>query len=505
MTARGPHRPTSSARARGATRSPEERRHLRRAAVAWVVVAALVVGIAYGTVAFIVSQAEGGPTAVAPPPVEDFAPGAAAVGTTAYPVPETALFVSKEGADEAAGTEAAPLRTVQQAVTVATPGQTIVVREGSYHQRVTVTADKPVTIQPYPDEEVWFDGSVVLTEWVPDGGMWIAEGWATGFDSSPTYARGAPDNTEEGWNFINPEFPLAAHPDQVWVDGEQLRQVATSDDVVDGAFAVDAGSSRLFLGTDPSNREVRASDKTKAFAIQSENTVLRGIGVRRYATSVPGFGAITVEAAGVTIENVVIEQSATTGLFVAAGNATITGVTLRANGMMGMGANFADGMRVRGLLSSGNNTEHFNNSPVSGGVKITRSRELVIEKSQFSDNFGPGLWFDQSNADVKVVGNAISANQGHGLFLEISSSFAVAGNTISDNLDNGVKINDTNEVEMWNNTVTNNGRNLSIVQDTRRASDSSVPGHDDRRKSDPSMTWILDDIVVSNNVLWLDG
>jgi parallel beta-helix repeat protein len=490
-----------ASRDRDHRRSRERDRRRRHVALAWIAVVTVLALAAGGGYLYIDAQRDARLRVAAPQPIAPLVdPGASVPGSTAYPVPDGSLFVSRDGSDEAAGTEAAPVRSVQQAVTLATSGQTIVVRGGVYHQRVTVTSDKTLTIQSYPGEVVWFDGSVEVGQWVADGARWTAVGWTTDFDSSPTFKRGAPDNTEPGWSFIDPEHPLAAHPDQVWIDDLPQKQVAIAAKLVPGTFAVDSTTGNLYLGTDPTGRIVRASAKTKAFGIQSENSVLRGIGVRRYATSVPGFGAVSIEAPGVTLENVVIDENATMGLYVAAEGATLTAVTVSRNGMMGAGANFADGLTVTSMLSTGNNTEHFNNAPVSGGFKITRSREVTIEKSRFGENFGPGLWFDQSNSDVTIVGNTISANDGHGLFMEISTSFVVAGNTIADNTGNGVKLNNTNDVELWNNTITDNGRDLNIVQDSRRVTDKSVPGRDERGGVDPSMTWIVDDIVVSNNV-----
>jgi parallel beta-helix repeat protein len=427
--------------------------------------------------------------------------GAAPLGSVSYSAPRDALFVSVIGSDSAPGTKARPLATVQRAITVARSGQTIVLRAGTYHERVTVTKHKTVTIQPYRREVVWFDGSTVVEGWKRAGALWSVDGWAARFDSSPTYQRGAPDNTEPGWVFLNPDYSFAAHPEQVWIDGRSQRQVATVADVAPGTFAVDEAASKIYLGSDPTGREVRASDKVKALSVQSKDSILRGVGVRRYATSVPGFGTVTVEAKGVRIENMIIEDNATTGLFVAAADAVVSHVTVRDNGLLGMGANYADRLRVTGLASSGNNREHFNNAPVSGGLKITRSRGVTIERSRFSDNAGPGVWFDQSVYDSNVVGNDIHGNRGHGLILEISAKFVVAGNRIFDNRDSGIKVNDTSNVQIWNNTVTTNGRDLSVVQDDRRASDTTIPGHDRRPGlASDEMPWVVGAVTVKNNV-----
>src|SRR5690606_35869192 len=87
--------------------------------------------------------------------------GAAADGgwlpRTAYPVPKDALFVSPRGDDSAFGSKDAPLRTLKAAVRAAKAGQTIVLRAGTYREKVGLIG-KRLTIQPYPNERVWFKG-----------------------------------------------------------------------------------------------------------------------------------------------------------------------------------------------------------------------------------------------------------------------------------------------------------------------------------------------------------
>jgi len=429
--------------------------------------------------------------------------GAAAVGTTRYPVPEGAIFVAPSGADTNKGTIGSPLRTVARAISVASSGSTIVLRAGTYHESITVPSTRSrLTIQAYPKETVWFDGSSVVSTWSGAGSAWVSSGWTAQFDSSPTFTFGAQDGTTASWTFVNPARPLAAHPDQVWVDGIAQVQVASAAAVVPGAFYVDYTAKKLYLGTDPRGKTVRASDIATAISLRGEGGVLRGVGVRRYAPSVPHMGAVTAEKRGITIENVVIADNATSGLFVKDSGSVVRSVTLERNGMMGASASVADALTITGVLSRNNNTEGFNNSPVSGGFKITRSRGVSVTNSVFLHNAGPGLWFDESVYDGTVTGNDIIDNAGHGLILEISAKFTVANNIVSGNRDNGMKINDTASVEVWNNTVVGNGRSINIVQDSRRASNLSTPGHDKRQPlPDPTMTWIVGPVTVSNNIV----
>ena len=154
--------------------------------------------------------------------------------------------------------------------------------------------------------------------------------------------------------------------------------------------------------------------------------------------------------------------------------------------MLGMNATYADNLTVDQLVSVNNNTEHFNTSPVSGGVKIARSRGVVVRNSVLNDNYGPGLWIDESVYDMTVTGNEMRNNAKHGLSLEISAKATVSNNTISGNDGFGIKVNDTSNVTISNNTFVGNDRSINIVQDSADTCHGpgprpapAVPGPDD--------------------------
>ncbi|HEV7298465.1 MAG TPA: DUF1565 domain-containing protein [Tepidisphaeraceae bacterium] len=85
------------------------------------------------------------------------------------------LFVSVAGNDANPGTSIdAPVRTIQQAVSLAKPGDSVVVREGTYRETVTTshsgTAAAPITIRSHEDERVVVSGTDVISgEWTKVG------------------------------------------------------------------------------------------------------------------------------------------------------------------------------------------------------------------------------------------------------------------------------------------------------------------------------------------------
>lgn len=427
--------------------------------------------------------------------------GSLPVGSAAYDIPTSnVVFVSPSGSDGADGSVNSPLKTIETAANKVAARGTIVLRAGSYHESVTLQA-KPVTIQNYPNEPVWLDGSSVIGKFNREVFGWAVNGWTSEFDASPSYDFGGTDGDSPGWTFINPDYPMASHPDQVWIDDVAQQQVGSLGQLSAGTFYVDYDANKLYIGSDPAGHVVRASDIAKALSVRSANSIIRGIGVRRYAPSIPHIGAVTLEQPGIVIENVTMTDNATTGLGITATNITAKNLTVLRNGMLGIHIATADNVKLTDVISSNNNVEHFNTAPVSGGIKLGRTRGVTIDHSKFEGNEGPGVWLDVSVYDTTIVNSVFNGNANHGLFLEISAKVRVANNIISGNGDNGIKLNNTSEVSIWNNTLVGNGRPLWIAQDARRGANPDDYGHDDRQSQpDPTMPWINGPVNVRNNI-----
>ncbi|MCW2527862.1 MAG: putative sortase-sorted surface protein [Pseudonocardiales bacterium] len=450
------------------------------------------------------------PTTPAPPvtptpPTQSGGVGSAAIGTTTYPIPSGAIIVSPSGSDSNKGTAAAPLRTLTRAVLVAPSGSTIVLMAGTYHEEVNVDHNRRLTIQSAPNNAVWLDGSSAVGSWTQSGHTWIHTGWTAQFDYTPSYTGTV--YTQQGWGFVDPAYPYAARPDQIWINGSALTQVGSAAAVTAGKFYVDNSGNRLVIGDNPAGREVRASDLAVALSIRSANSVVRGIGIRRYGTPVKEMGTLRILGANDVVENVVTSDNATTGMTLLATGLKVSHVTAQRNGMLGIHGNEADNLTISKVLSQNNNLERFNTSPVAGGIKISRTRNIVIRDSIMQDNVSStGLWLDESCYNAVIINNSIVNNGGHGFFMEISSQAIVSDNVITGNAGDGVKINDTDKVRFWNNTLGSNGLNMELVQDSRNYLIKGSLGHDTRQKfPDPTMTWKLGNIQVYNNILPRSG
>jgi parallel beta-helix repeat protein len=370
--------------------------------------------------------------------------GAAPIGSTAYAVPGGAKFVSPSGNDGAAGTKAAPWRTLGKAVASSPSGSTIVMRGGTYNERVFVASDRRVTIQSYPGETVWMSGSTAVTGWVADGGDWRKDGWTVRFDRSnlPT-------------PLVDPAFPMAAHPDQAWIDGARLQQVGSRGEVRPGTFFVDEGANRLWIGNNPANRSVEASVLAEGLEIQSGGSIVRGIGFKNYANPIRRLGSVKLTGNGIIFEQNHVSGAASSGVSVLGNDVRVLANTITDNGQIGIHVDGTSGLRVEGNILSSNNAERFITSSAAGGIKLTRASNVTVRDNVVEGNHGHGIWFDGFCSNATMVHNVTRYNASAGLFFEMSDQALIAGNVSTNNVA-GIQAGESSNVQVWNNTLVDN-------------------------------------------------
>ena len=413
-----------------------------------------------------------GPLAVAPASAAVARPtapvggsGAAALGTTSHPVPSGAVWVSPQGSDNAAGTKSAPVRTVSRAVRIVPSGGTVVLRAGVYRESVDLPYRKPMTIQNADNEVAWLDGSRIETAWTPTNGDWRLDGFTPEFDTTPE-----PDA-------LSSSAPLAAHPEMVLVDGQQLRQVATRGEVVPGTFMVDRGADRIYLGTDPNGRQVAVAWLERALFLNlADDVTLRGFGVRRYATPVLEQGAVQVVGNRAHVSDLVIEDIATTGLHLFGDDIDVDRVTVSRSGMLGVSAYKVIRLNISDSLIQDNNREDFRSTPEAGGFKTTRSRGVTVEQSTFRRNRATGLWTDIAADEILIARNLFEDQGRHGIEIELGGDALVAGNVVVRSGGTGIYINESARSYVWNNTLVDNEWAWQVVDGPRTQDSTDAPG-----------------------------
>ena len=364
-----------------------------------------------------------------------------------------------------------------------------------------VPPGRAATIQPYPNEKVWFDGTSPVTNWQPSGARWVSTGWTTEFDHSPTYTKGAVDGTAEGWQFVNPAHPMAAYPDQLWLDNVEQDQVASASLVTPGTFFVSDDADTLYLGSDPTGKTVRATDLAQAFSLRAPGTVLRGFGVRRYGGSVYQQGVITAYYERMTLDQMTVTEPATAGIGFFKPNQVIKNTTVIGAGQVGISAGMADNTMFDNISVQDSNDQQFNPAPSAGGVGVGTTRGFTMKNSEILRSRGNQIWVDESSFQISLLNNEIVGGTRWGVVLEISSLATVANNVIANNTYDGILVANTDKVAIWNNTIVNNRRAIWITQDPRRITDLSISGHDSRRaQPDLTMPWVIGESRIGNNI-----
>lgn len=420
------------------------------------------------------------PTASSPAPSTGSVQGSSALlPSTSYTIPSAARFVSTSGSDRNSGSQSFPWRTIGHAVQAASSGTTIVLRGGTYREDAEWYG-KRLTLQPYPGEQAWMSGSVVVDDWDRDGDDWRLDNWTTEFNSGGLSS-----------SFIDSSRnSMAGQPDQVFIDGAPLWQVGSRLSVRPGTFYVDDGNNRIYVGSDPWGRRVEVSKYRQALDInQAHGTVVRGLGFRHYATTVYAFGAVKGNASRLTFERNTFYNNAAAGLQIFQPDARVLRNRFVGNGQIGLSANRSHNMLVDNNYFSNNNRELFHGASAVGAVKVTGGRHMRWANNVAVNNQGQGLWCDINCYDIEIVRNWMSNNYGNAIQFELSANAIIASNVaISHYRKAGVAVMDSGDVDVYNNTLVRNRNNVRIIDGSRRS------------YSDPAITWQVSDVRIRNNI-----
>lgn len=381
-----------------------------------------------------------------PPSVAAPEAGALPVGDAQYAIPgSNVVYLATNGNDGNNGlTVGAPKATLQSAIAAVPAGGTIVIRGGEYRQTVTGDVTKQMTIQNYPGEAVWFDGSTQIPtqNWTANGnGTWSADLLAQ-FPHPGDAAR-----------FTNSESPMGLWPDGVWVDGKRYFHRPNTETPSAEEFTVDYGANTVTIGTNPAGKEVRATARERWMVVKAKMTI-RGFGIRRYADHNNTYGMVTtVQASGGTLmENMHLVDAAMNATGVnGTGGSTMRYCTVVRAGYQGIGSNEVWDSVIENCLVLDANWKKMNVAPAAGSIKLCRSTNGIVRNCIMDGAIG--VWYDVSCYDNWCYNNVSSGVMG--FFYEISRRAVFFSNrTPSLNPGKPLEICNSSEVRAWNNDFT---------------------------------------------------
>jgi len=430
--------------------------------------------------------------AAAPPAASTLDETGATLPDTNYPIPAGAIFLSPQGDDSHAGTQAAPVRTLAKAISLVPSGGTVVARGGLYRDGSTSSVYKRFTLQAYPHEQPWFDGTDVVTGWQTDGsGHWKVSWNTPSFCGGHYYDLPYNQQTQTGPcayldEYGDPANPAAADPQMVFLDGVYVHEVTTLAEATGKNFFYDQANKVLYLGTNPAGHTVELSARPNALVLQGSPTggnVIRGIGFKRYASNEYGANAtqaaVLANSPNLTFENNVFTLNAGGGLGVAdPRGASIHLNVFAKNGGNGMDSNghehsgtTPDGIVVDRNIFNANNQERFGPgcgySCSAAGVKMAHMNGFTLSNNLFENGVvAKGFWCDLACNHGVMVHNIVRNNGDTGLMYEVSDTGIIASNLIYGNGKYGLKIGAAN-TKVYNNTVVDNGTGALLYDDDR--------------------------------------
>ena len=333
---------------------------------------------------------------------------------------------------------------------------------GTYRESVVIR--RPITVAGVGAEIV---GSDVWTDWAR-----METGWRSA-DAVPSFQ--ASDSCID---------PRCAWPEQVFVDGQPMTQVAA--DPGPGSFAIDA-ARHVLLADDPTDRLVEVTTRTRWMEIEAPDVTISGLEMRHAATP-PQSGALQVWPGGdrARYQDVTLHDAHGALIsFQGVTDAALTGSDLRRGGQLAVhaGGTGTHGLRIIGNHLADSNTEGFDPGWEAGGLKAALAEGLVLQDNVVESNDGPGLWCDIDCRDITIQGNRVTGNSRAGIHFEISDGADITDNVVVDNgwgfatwgWGAGILVSSSTGARVTGNTVAWNADGISVVSQVRgRASGDTV-------------------------------
>ncbi len=318
-------------------------------------------------------------------------------------------FVSTSGSDSNLGTYNAPYATIEAATKRLDPGDTVMIRGGTYYDRVLQltrggTSDRPITVQSVPGETVIVDHGFKTETWTATDNPNI-------FRTNPVLAEPTLDRVD---NII-----------RVVVNNNPLTQVLRQSELKEGTFWVDGLNGTLYTwaaeGKNPTGQEVlvlarrEAGETTAGIRILDvDNVILDGISSRAADVGILAerLDDNAPRSTGLTIRNSEVKFAWNYGIRLDNWNgAVIENNNVHNNAQLnllrdpnGIWPHAIIGYDTSDIIVKGNRIHNNNGEGV--GPYIGSDRWQILNNIIY-DNWSVNVYVDTDLGDVVVDGNLI--------------------------------------------------------------------------------------------------
>ncbi len=379
----------------------------------------------------------------------------------------------QKGKEYHSGTKKAPFKTITKGLSVAQPGDTILINSGTYREKITFfrsgkNAQQMISVRPAPCATVDIKGSEIVTGWqYHHKSVWKKKNWP--INSQQVFVDGKPLQQIGNSTKFNTLF--WGHAPILPIIGKGLAGL------LEESFFYDKIKKTLFVhlpeGKNPNNHMMEVS--VRDVIINSPNIDFIELKDLNFShsnvTSIPYMmGMVNIEGQSWKVSGCTFNYGDFAGLNIAGNGHVITNNTCNYNGNLGISINGSDaahnwkpykGRPPQNILLDGNETS-FNNYRKfyyyfqAGGLKAANAcNDVKVIRHMAESNIGPGVWFDIDCKNI-IIDKCFLKGNTRGIEYEISGKGLISNNIVIDNADHGIYVSASDNVEIINNTVHNN-------------------------------------------------
>lgn len=359
-----------------------------------------------------------------------------------------------QASDDNEGTLERPLKTINAAAQMATPGTRVLIHGGVYRETVHPAMggtgpDRMISYEAYQGEEVIIKASVEVKEFKPSVG-WRFGRWFRGGQASDEFRIWEIELNPEDFKGYNPfcavnvlhdrlylEYdktdmtPYLNRRGMVFVDGKPMKQVPLPYMLgeSDNTYWVEANGQKVHIrlpgDADPHNHMIEVTNREQCFAPKVPFLAyikVKGLTLAHAATGapVPQRGSLSchrghhwiiedcfidwANGVGIDCGNECWHHSIEPGQVI--GHTIIRRNVIRNAGVCGIAGMWVSSMLIEDNLIEGTGWQRMELSWEAGGIKLHNSVNSLIWRNVFRNTLGcDALWLDVGNVNNRITCN----------------------------------------------------------------------------------------------------
>ena len=316
-------------------------------------------------------------------------------------------------------------------------------------------------------------GARKLTNWSQEGGLWVVGGQTQGTSNIPQ---------NDHWGYcLASKYNGCVFPQEVFIDGQRQQHVRSKSAVGPGKWYFDYGADKIYIGTNPSGKQVETSVTEYAFESRAKNVRIENLTIEMYANG-GRTGAINgregrngAAGTGWIVKNNTVRNNH--GRAIKTHNSMqVIGNHTHHNGAMGIGT------AGNNVLIADNEVNHNCEARFkcigfeAAGIKMTNSNNVTIRNNHVHHNYGHAVHGDIHMTNTIYENNVVTDNEGIGISHEISGNAKIRWNIVERNGFSppesqydfeGILVLSSSDTEVYGNTLRDNARGLLARQDNR--------------------------------------